>query len=73
MVNKDMQADELLKYITELNIDKKAKATIIDAIQAGQRTKGIQLLKKYRSEILNDIHSDQDKLYQIDFILQKVR
>ncbi len=73
MANKDIQTDELLKYVVELNIEEKTKAAILDAIQGGQRTKGIQLLKKYRSEILNDIHSDQDKLYQIDFILQKAK
>ena len=73
MANKDIQTDELLKYVVELNVEEKTKAAILDAIQAGQSAKGIQLLKKYRSEILNDIHSDQDKLYQIDFILQKAK
>ena len=73
MANKDIQTDELFKYVVELNVEEKTKAAILDAIQSGQRAKGIQLLKKYRSEILNDIHSDQDKLYQIDFILQKAK
>ena len=72
MANKDIQTDELLKYVTELNIDQKTKAAIFDAIQTGQRAKSIRLLKKYRGEILHDIHSDQDKLYQIDFVLQKI-
>lgn len=73
MTNKDIQTDELLNYVVELNIEEKTKAAILDAIQDDQRAKGIRLLKKYRSEILSDIHSNQDKLYQIDFILQKAK
>ena len=73
MANKNIQTDELLKYVVELNINEKIKIAILDAIQSGQHAKGIGLLKQYRGEILHDIHSDQDKLYQIDFILQKVK
>lgn len=73
MTAQKQKTEELIKCVSELDIDEKAKRSILDSIQKGQQEKGIRLLRQYRGEILNDLHSDQNKLYQIDYVLQKAK
>ena len=65
--------EELVKCVLELDIDETAKLSVLDFIHKGQLSKAILLLQQYRREILNHIHNNQDNLYQIDFVLQKVK
>lgn len=68
-----MKTEEFSKCVSELNMDEEAKLAILDSIQKGQLLKGVRILQQYRGEILSELHSDQDKLYQIDFALQKAK
>ena len=67
------KSDNLLKYIAELDIDEMIRESILAYIRAGQDEKGIKLLKQYRSEVLTENHATQNRLYQIDFVLQKIK
>lgn len=73
MTEEERKTDELMKCISELDIDEEAKRSVLDFIQTGHLAKGIGLLRQYRGEILNDLHNNQNKLYEIDFALQKAR
>lgn len=66
MADETQKTEELIKCVSELDIDKEIKCSVIESIRKGQLTRGIRLLRQYRGEILNDLHSDQNKLYQID-------
>ena len=65
--------EELIKCVLELDIDETTKLSVLDFIHKGQVLKAILLLQQYRGEILNHIHNNQDALYRIDFVLQKVK
>lgn len=73
MADETQKTEELIKCVSELDIDEEIKCSVIESIRKGQPTRGIQLLRQYRGEILNDLHSDQNKLYQIDYVLQKAK
>lgn len=71
MADEKQKTEELVKCVSELDIDEETKRSVLESIRKGQATKGIRILRQYRGEILNDLHSDQNRLYQIDFVLQK--
>lgn len=73
MVDENQKIEELIKCVSELDIDEETKCSTVEFIRKGQQTRGIQLLRQYRGEILSNLHSDQNKLYQIDFVLQKAK
>lgn len=73
MADERQKAKELIKCVSELDIDREIKCSVIESIRKGQSTMGIRLLRQYRGEILNDLHSDQNRLYQIDYVLQKAK
>ena len=73
MADETQKTEELIKCVSELDIDKEIKCSVIESIRKGQTTKGIRMLRQYRGEILNDLHSDQNRLYQIDYVLQKAK
>lgn len=73
MTNEAQEMEELVKCVLELDIDETTKLSVLDFIRKGQLSKGILLLRQCRGEILDYIHSNQDKLYQIDFVLQKAK
>lgn len=73
MADKTQKTKELIKFVSELDIDEEIKCSVIESVRKGQTTRGIRLLRQYRGEILNDLHSDQNRLYQIDYVLQKAK
>lgn len=73
MADETQKTEELIKCVSELDIDEEIKCSVIESIQKGQPTRGIRLLTQYRGEILNDLHSEQNRLYQIDYVLQKAK
>lgn len=73
MADGTQKTEELIKCVSELDIDREIKCSVIESIRKGQPTTGIRLLRQYRGEILNDLHSDQNRLYQIDYVLQKAK
>lgn len=73
MTDEIQKTEELIKCVSELDIDEEIKCSVIESIRKGQATRGIRLLRQYRGEILNDLHSDQNRLYQIDYVLQKAK
>lgn len=73
MADENERTEELIKCVSELDIDEQIKRSILDSIQKGCLTTGTRLLRQYRGEILNDLHCNQNRLYQIDYVLQKVK
>mgnify|MGYP000756440711 CR=1 FL=1 len=73
MADDKQKKEELIKCVSELDIDEETKGSILDSIRKGKSAMGIRLLRQYRGEILNDLHSDQNRLYQIDYVLQKAK
>lgn len=65
--------DNLLRCVLELDIDENIKKSILHCVEQQQTSKGIRLLKQCRGEILNNLHGEQNRLYQIDFVLQKMK
>lgn len=68
-----MRKKDLASLVSELDIDDGVKNTAVAAIRSGQAESALRMLEKYRRTILTDLHSGQEKLYQIDFVLQKAR
>lgn len=66
-----MNKKDLDLLVSELDIDDGIKSEMLDSIRKGQLGTAMQALRKYRSTVLAGLHSDQDRLYQIDFVLQK--
>lgn len=73
LADKKLKTDELLKCVSELDIDETTKNSVLSFIGSEQPLKGLRLLQQYRGEILKELHSEQNRLYQIDFVLQKAR
>lgn len=71
--NEPQEIKELIKCVLELDIDETTKNSVLDFIRKGQSSKGILLLRQYRGKVLGYIHNSQDKLYQIDYVLQKIK
>lgn len=68
-----MSKNDLILLVSQLDIDDSVKSEMLESISNGQTETAIRALKKYRSTVLDRLHSGQDKLYQIDFVLQKAR
>lgn len=73
MADEKKKTEGLIKIVSELDIDDETKCSILDSIRKGQPAMGIRILRQYRGEILNDLHSDQNRLYQIDYALQNAK
>lgn len=65
--------DEFIKNVSALDIGADAKSAILEAARSGSISKAVRLLRRCRSEVLNDLHGEQERLYQIDFVLDKAR
>ena len=48
MADETQKTEELIKCVSELDIDKEIKCSVIESIRKGQTTKGIRLLRQYR-------------------------
>lgn len=68
-----MSKNDLTLLVSQLDIDDSVKSEMLESIRSGQTETAMRILKKYRSTVLDRLHSGQDKLYQIDFVLQKAR
>lgn len=73
MEDEKQKTAKLIKSVSELDIDEETKVSILESIRKGQPAMGIRLLKHYRKEILSNLHNDQNRLYQIDYVLQQTK
>ena len=50
LADETQKTEELIKCVSELDIDEETKCSVIESIRKGQTTKGIRLLRQYRGE-----------------------
>jgi len=63
--------DQLDTALSDSGMDAARKEKVLRCFGLGQKKQARMLLNGYRSELLEGMHESQDKLYLVDFIIQK--
>ncbi len=64
---------ELLRALQTAGMNAKVMEQFMERFRSVQSDKGKQILLSYRSNLLSDVHAEQNKLYVLDFIIRKLK
>lgn len=66
------EVEALRSELYEIGMNERAVIPIIDAIQNDKPGKAKQLMLRRRSDMLDELHVNQDRLYRLDCILREL-
>ena len=67
-----MDIARLKKDLREMGLSERAVNPVVTAVQHGSSEKAKRLLLLIRSDLLNELHSSQNRLYRLDYILREL-
>lgn len=73
MASMIIDEQELLRSLGDLGMDSETIQQFIQSIRLKQWKNGKRILTSHRSKLLSDVHETQDKLYNMDFLIRKLK
>ncbi len=63
---------KMICTLRDLEMEQDMIDKFLDNMRSGRCDSGKRILRSYRSKLLSDVHSGQDKLYRIDFLIRSL-
>jgi hypothetical protein len=64
---------ELEAALTDLKLDEASRKAAAAYYEQGQTDAFVRLLTRHRTALLADVHEGRERLYELDYILQKAK
>ncbi len=73
MIRTSIDEQELFRSLNDLGMDSETIRQFMQSIRLNQWENGKRILSSYRSKLLTNVHETQDKLYNMDFLIRKLK
>ncbi len=64
---------DLAQALQDIGVTREQFQSILNTLQAGDKKKAKNILLSVRSYFLSDLHSSQDRLYRLDYIIRNFK